>query len=141
MLANKHINQNDNRVLTVENPTPVTLDINGEKIEALLNDSSASKALLKKLPLEVTLDRGSSDYCGIFEELPFTKDEQQDGWFKGDISFDPNGNWFVIFFGGDNNRQGATEITLGQLADTAALDKVKDLGSEITVKIALKEAQ
>lgn len=139
MLKNEHINENDNRVLTVEDPTSVILDINGEEIEAVLNNSTASKALLEKLPLEITLGRGSSDYCGIFEELPFNDDERQDGWFKGDISFDPNGNWFVIFFGGDNNRPGATEVTLGQLADTAALDKVKSFGPEITVKITLKE--
>lgn len=139
MINNKPLNDQDNRVLNVNNPTPIMLEINGQKIKAFLNDSTASQALLKKLPVEVTLERGSSDYCGVFEELPFTADERQDGWFSGDISFDPNGNWFVLFIGGDNNRRGATEITLGQVAGQVELAKLRNLGSDINVKITLRD--
>lgn len=138
MLTNKRISETDNRVTTVENPTPITLTINDQTFSANLNDSSAAKDLISRLPLTVKLSGGTADYCGQFESLPYEASDVQNGWFTGDISFDPNGDWFVIFIGGDNTKEHLKEVTLGQIEHPDDVEKIAQLGSIIEVAIAKK---
>lgn len=135
-IENKKINKDDNRVLQVNEPTEIKLTVGNQNFKGYLNNSSTATALKSQLPISITLDRGSSDYCGIYQKLPYQNNDIQDGWFSGDISFDPNGNWLVLFMGGDNNRPGAKEVTLGQLADKETLDRISKLGKHIELTIS-----
>ncbi len=78
--------------------TKIQLHFGDTVISATLNDSTAAKEFLKRLPCTIHASRYDFDICGVLEKpLPRIKEEIVTGWHNGDISFD--GTYFTILFG------------------------------------------
>ncbi len=79
-------------------PARITLTVGDLVIPAVLNDNEAARDLLSRLPLAVTVSRGSVDFCGdIGQPLNYANDDFQEGFEYGDFMWMPDGNWFVFF--------------------------------------------
>ncbi|EEU30738.1 hypothetical protein HMPREF0501_00143 [Limosilactobacillus coleohominis 101-4-CHN] len=139
MIKNHHTSAIDNRIIAVEKPTAVNLIINGQTFPAVLNDSQAAQALIKKLPYTITVNQGMHDYCGIMDHLPYREDDVQSGWFDGDLAFDISGDWFALFLRGANNEDRYQEVNLGQLVNKEDIDKIAQLPLTVNITIELSE--
>lgn len=61
----------------------------------MLNDTTAAREFLRRLPCTIRTSRYDFDICGVMEPpLPRIKEEMVTGWRNGDISFD--GTYFTI---------------------------------------------
>jgi len=115
--------------------TPVTITIGSTVIHASLNDTVAGRALAKQLPYMVSGTRAQYDYCCVAKEsLPTDPAELQDGWTNGDILH--GGGWFSILFDGEKQSKSYTDLMIVGRIDEGYLDKVKKLGSSITLTMA-----
>ncbi|MDO5532351.1 cyclophilin-like fold protein [Sutterella sp.] len=96
--------------------TPVTVTVNGEKFPAEILGTPAGRALLERLPVELRLNRGSRDYCGDIEPIPFTPAEEGHGYRNGDLSYWTPGEDFVIFLEREETGDAVTGVVpLGRL--------------------------
>lgn len=78
--------------------TKINLHFKDIVIPATLNDSTAAREFLSRLPCVIHASRYDFDICGIMDRpLPRIKEELVTGWHNGDISFD--GTYFTILFG------------------------------------------
>ena len=120
----------------------IIFDFGDFQIQAMLNDSPTSKALLDILPIQ-----GSAQIWG--EEIYFSTDVDinEDEWAKetvelGDIAFWPPGKAVCLFFGptpisgsGEISPASSTNIRGKLLGD---LDILKSINSGTTIKVDLK---
>lgn len=96
--------------------TKIQLHFGDTVVPATLNDSTAAKEFLKRLPCTIHASRYDFDICGILEKpLPRLKEEMVTGWHNGDISFD--GTYFTILFGHEEE-----SASYGQYANLGAVD-------------------
>lgn len=115
--------------------TAVRLTVGTTVIRATLNDSETAKRLIARLPLKISMVRSSVDYCGTIASLQYANADLHRGWKNGDVVYIPNGNWFSIFFGGENDRA-PNFITVGRI-DKEDLSLVAKLEGSIEMTIAV----
>jgi len=116
--------------------TAVTLTVGSTVIRATLNNTAAAKHLKDRLPFKISLSRSEVDYCGtVAGSFKYASEDLHNGWRNGNIDYVPSGNWFAIFFGGENDSAPGF-ITMGQI-DKADLPIVSRLGGAIEVTVAL----
>jgi hypothetical protein len=118
----------------------ITLTVGDTVIPAILNDSTASKDLISRLPYTVRLNRYTHDYCGVMSEpLKYDEDDVHNGWMNGDLAFARDGNYFVMFYADEDiSQQYGHQITLGKV--NVPLSTITSLPrGSITVNIALAE--
>ena len=78
--------------------TKIEMHFGDKIIYGTLNESTAAKEFIKRLPCTISASRAEFDICGTMKKpLPWIKDELVTGWHNGDISFD--GTYFAILFG------------------------------------------
>ncbi len=77
--------------------TTVTVDINGEASEAVIDDTEAWRNFLAMLPLSVTLADSENDFCGPMPVLQYPADAVQHGYRNGELHYWVPGQDFVIF--------------------------------------------
>ena len=95
----------------------------GTKVTLHFGNTSAAKALLSKLPLHVNVSRYEFDLCGTMHPaLPYKEDEKLYGWLNGDINFVPDGNWFTILIGHEEESEAYGEqVNLGKVGKATRL--------------------
>lgn len=81
--------------------TTVTVDINGEISEAVIDDTQAGRNFLAMLPLSVTLSHSANDFCGSMPALSYPEDAVQNGYRNGELHYWVPGQDFVIFVTGE----------------------------------------
>ena len=78
--------------------TKIKIHFGNKVILGTLNESTAAKEFLKRLPCTISAMRYEFDVCGTMDNpLPRIKEELVTGWHNGDISYD--GTYFTILFG------------------------------------------
>ena len=120
--------------------TRIIITVGETTIPAILNDSTASKDLISRLPYSMRLNRYVHDYCGVMSEpLKYDESDVHNGWMNGDLAFARDGNYFVMFYA-DEEKSSVYEhqITLGKV--NVPLSTITSLpNGSITVNIALDE--
>ena len=120
-------------------PTPITIRIGAVELNAELNDSTSAKAVLERLPLEVSMSRWGEEYyggCGIAVE---PADDARDLMEVGEIALWPPGKALCIFFGptpasdGDEPRAASAVNPIGRL--TCDPTPLKGLGPSIRAEV------
>lgn len=121
----------------IANGTAITLTIGDKVIPATLNETKTAKDLISKLPYKISLNRYSHDYCGNpSETLTYDEKDVQFGWRNGEISYEKQTPYFVIFFGDEENSQiHGNQIIIGKV--DVDLDTIKGLGRQIDITIDL----
>lgn len=118
--------------------TPVVLTIGDLVIPAVMNNTVAAQDLLSRLPYRVTVNRGSIDFCGdIGEPLNYEDGDYQRGWEYGDFMWMPDGNWFVFFTDGMEERKDREWIVLGHMDEV--WEQTKEMQGSIEIEISLAE--
>lgn len=120
--------------------TVITLTVGETVLEGYLNDNRSARDLISRLPVTVSLNRGTHDYCGdITPALAYDESDVQNGWKNGDLAFWTAGNDFVIFHSDEENSSTTGDIVnIG--AVTSDLETVRSLGQHIDVTVALAGA-
>lgn len=120
--------------------TAITLTVGETVLEGYLNDNRSARDLISRLPVTVSLNRGTHDYCGdITPALAYDESDVQNGWKNGDLAFWTAGNDFVIFHSDEENSSATGDIVnIG--AVTSDLETVRSLGQHIDVTVALSGA-
>lgn len=92
--------------------------------------------MIARLPLTVSMTRGSADYYSVLREpLEFDDSELHSGWRNGDIGFD--GTYLTIFHSGEEaSEDNDHQITLGRIAD---LSQLAGLGGSIEAIFSLAQ--
>lgn len=118
--------------------TEVILEAEDKEISAVLNDSRASKELIKRFPYTIRLNRYEHDYCGVMDSpLPYNKEDLQNGWKNGDIAFAADGSYFAILYKDEEiSQQFGNLVTLGKIKDSPLV--METLDHEISLEIKLK---
>lgn len=132
---NPGISDEDSDGTTAER-TAITLTVGETILEGYLNDNRSARDLISRLPVTVSLNRGSHDYCGdISPALAYDEEDVQNGWKNGDLAFWTAGNDFVIFHSDEEN-----SFSIGNIVNigavTSDLETVRSLGQNIDVTIA-----
>lgn len=132
---NPGISDEDSDGTTAER-TAITLTVGETILEGYLNDNRSACDLISRLPVTVSLNRGSHDYCGdISPALAYDEEDVQNGWKNGDLAFWTAGNDFVIFHSDEEN-----SFSIGNIVNigavTSDLETVRSLGQNIDVTIA-----
>lgn len=112
---------------------PVKLKINGKTYEAAFYDYQSTQSLLKQLPLTVSLNRGSRDFCGGNIDISYKQADLVDRYEIGDLTYWIPGKNFVIFTNGDGKVAGKDLIPLGKLK--APVQEILKLGDSLEVVI------
>ena len=121
---------------SAEDSTKITLTIGNKVIPAILYNNTTSKALIERLPVTVSLNRGPVDYCGGISPINYEKEDLQAGYRTGDLAYWIPGKDFVIFTETEETSSGVPELVIiGQISSDIA--QIKALGSTIKVTIAL----
>jgi len=116
--------------------TKVTLTIGNKVVPAVLYNSTAAKNLMSRLPITVSLNKGSRDYCGGIDPLNYEKNEVQTGYRNGDLAYWIPGQDFVIFTEGEETSFEVPDvIILGHI--NVGVEGLKGLGHTVKVSIAL----
>lgn len=113
------------------------------ELTAELNDSDSSKALLKRLPLDLQMNRWGDEYygdCGVFvDEDSDARDEME----VGELAIWPPGSALCIFFGptpasvGDEPKAASAVNPIGRIS--SGLELLQSQGSSIRVRVELTE--
>lgn len=127
-----------NKTAEYKETTKVILTINNKDISAVLNDSPASKDLISRLPLTISLSEGSRDYCGgINPPLNYQNSDVHNGYKNGDLAFWVTGNDFVIFTKRDETANEVSGVvSLGRITDDIEVFNAMDSSFNVTIKLA-----
>lgn len=122
---------------TAMNETKITLTIGNEKIDAVLNDSSAAKEFQAMLPLTLSMTRmGEHEYYDALPQPLTHAEDLQTGYTVGDLAFWTPGDLFALYFDEPENEPKGLMI-LGQItSDLSVFDK---LGNPEEVRIELTD--
>lgn len=139
----QRVGPSDTRQTVVTSPTEIAIQLGEVVVTAYLTDTQAAKTLIANLPLTTMACTGINDACGQMTPLPYQASDLQGGWFNGDICYDPSGDWFSIYIGGENAKPHLREIFLGQLANANDIKLIKSQlnGDEIPLTISIKESE
>lgn len=110
---------------------PVKLKINGKVFEANFYDYQPTQDLLKQMPLTVSLNRGSKDFCGGSLNISYKETDLVDRYEIGDLTYWIPGKNFVIFTNGDGKVAGKDLVPLGKLK--APVQEILQLGDGLEV--------
>ena len=122
-----------------ESGTPITLTVNNTVIPAVLNETAAARDLVSRLPYTICLNRYATDFCGVMSDpLRYEQQDIQVGWLDGDLSFSPNGDYFVIFFGGqETSESGGDQCILGKVnAPLTVIQSLSDGAIDVRIDLA-----
>nr|WP_314466340.1 cyclophilin-like fold protein [uncultured Clostridium sp.] len=119
--------------------TNITLTIGDTVLNAQLNNTTAAKDLISRLPVTVSLNDSDNDFCGgISPALSYEESEVQYGYKNGDLAFWAAGDDFVIFVDDEElSSNTGNLVILGKIADE--LTAFDDINGTIDVTIALAE--
>ncbi len=96
--------------------TKIKMHFGDTVISGTLNDTTAAKEFLEKLPCVISASRYEFDICGIMPwKLSRIPEEMVTGWHNGDISYD--GTYFTILFGHEEE-----SAAFGQYANLGTVD-------------------
>lgn len=117
--------------------TAVTITVGDKTIPAVLNDTTTAKDLISRLPYTISLNRYSHDFCGNpTERLAYDEKDVQFGWRNGEISYEKETPYFVIFFGDeDNSSIHGNQVIIGKV--DVDMETLKGLGNsriDITIE-------
>ncbi|MGN0954989.1 cyclophilin-like fold protein [Dialister sp.] len=116
--------------------TPVKIHFGDTVIHGVLNDSETAKALIRKLPYTVHMDRYSHDFCGVTEKLPYREEEVHYGWLNGDIDYATDAPYFTILFKDeDSSEQYGHQVNIGVM--TSPIADIDSLHGSYDVTIEL----
>lgn len=118
--------------------TRIALTIEGKEYPAILYANVATRDLISRLPLTVSLNRGGRDYCGDISALKYDQTQVQNGYRNGQLAYWITGQDFVIFI--EREESGASVdgvVVLGELSTD--FQTLFTLGRSIQVHIALAE--
>ena len=119
---------------------PITLTIGDTVLEAYLNDSAPAKSLIAQLPLTVTLNESTNDFCGGSLDIDYSESDVTAGYRNGDIVFWPPASNFVIFVRGEEDSMGSDNLVkLGHI--TSPEEMLDTLSGQIEVTVALAEEE
>lgn len=120
--------------------TKIRLTVNGQALNAVLNDTRTSRELAEKLPYTVRLNRGEVDYCGGRLGLNYDESDVQDGWKNCDLSYWTPGENFVIFFDGEElDRTGShDQVIIGRVNEDVNVIRALPRGS---VEVLIEKAE
>lgn len=110
---------------------PVKLKINGKVFEDNFYDYQPTQNLLKQMPLTVSLNRGSKDFCGGSLNISYKETDLVDRYEIGDLTYWIPGKNFVIFTNGDGKVAGKDLVPLGKLK--APVQEILQLGDGFEV--------
>lgn len=124
----KNISAQETEAIT----TKIKVTVNGKIFDATLEDNESARALLKKLPLEVTMTElnGNEKYYRFNETFP-SNDERVGKISTGDLML-YDSSYIVIFY--KNFSTSYSYTRLGKILNTAELEKILG-GGNVTVKI------
>lgn len=139
----QRLGPSDTRQTMVTSPIEIAIQLGEVVVTAYLTDTQVAKTLIAHLPLTTMACTGINDACGQIMPLPYQASDVQGGWFNGDICYDPSGDWFSIYTGGENAKPHLREIFLGQLANANDIKLVNSQlnGDEIPLTLSLKEGE
>lgn len=138
MLITQNIKAEEITNMNNQNSTAVTITVGDKVIPATLNNTTTAKDLISRLPYSITLNKYSHDFCGNpTERLAYDEKDVQFGWKNGDISYEKQTPYFVIFFGDEDNSQAhGNQVIIGKV--NADMETIKSLGnSSINLTIDL----
>lgn len=117
--------------------TKVNLYFGNTVIPGILNETTAAKEFLKRLPCTIHASRYDFDICGIMDRpLPRIQGEMVTGWHNGDISFD--GTYFTILFGHEEESASyGLYANLGRI--TAPLSELETIHGSYDIRIERAE--
>ena len=96
-----------------------------------LNDTVAAQDFASKLPITVSVNKSSLDYCGMLQNGKIDESEMQYGWKNGDIGHARG--WFALF----HSDMGGTEyheMIIGHI-DSEYLDTLAGLDEAFNITI------
>lgn len=121
----------------IENGTMINLCFGETVIPALLNSTKTALAFADKLPATIRVNGTGVDFCGrIPFDLPYENEQVHNGWLNGDIDYNPEGGWFALLYGGEEESAAYDDqVTIGvidcPLGDVARLSGSFDLVVEL----------
>lgn len=124
------------RVLT--GGTKIRMHFGDTVITGMLNDSDTAQALIAKLPVTVSMNRYSHDFCGSASklDLPYQNDEVHYGWLNGDIDYAIDAPWFTVLFEDEDvSEQYGYQVNIGVM--TCPLSDISALNGSYDVLIEL----
>lgn len=89
--------------------------------------------MLKQLPLTVSLNRGSRDFCGGNLNINYKQADLVDRYEIGDLTYWVPGKNFVIFTNGDGRVAGKDLVPLGKIK--APVEEILKQGESLEVVI------
>lgn len=112
----------------------IDIQVNGRTVVGTLNDSAASRDLLARLPLTLTLsDHGSVEKTGpLPAELSLDGAPPRADPNPGDIGYYAPGNDVVLYYGDQGEFPGI--VILGSM-DQTGIDTVGSIDGDVTVTI------
>ncbi|MCH5267401.1 MAG: Ig-like domain-containing protein [Lachnospiraceae bacterium] len=121
----------------IKNGTKIKMHFGDTVIPAVLNDSVTAKALIKKLPYTIHVERYPEDFCGTMsDELPYKKKALHYGWLDGDIDYAVGTSYFTILHSGEeDSAEYGPRVNIGVI--TCKLKKIRSLKGDYDVLIEL----
>ncbi|MCH5269098.1 MAG: Ig-like domain-containing protein [Lachnospiraceae bacterium] len=121
----------------IKNGTKINMHFGNTVIPGVLNNSVTAKALIKKLPYTVHVERYSYDFCGIIpKKLPYKKNALHYGWLDGDIDYAISASYFTILHSGEkDSEEYGPRVNIGVI--TCKLAKIRSLKGDYDVLIEL----
>lgn len=116
--------------------TKIMLAVEGNEYPAILHANAAARDFISRLPLAVSLSRGSRDYCGGIAPLKYDPQQVQNGYRNGELAYWVPGEDFVIFM--EKEETGASVkgvVVLGELSGD--FQSLFDLGNSVEVRVRL----
>ena len=122
----------------LEGGTPIKLHFGDKVIPGRLNDSVTAQGFIAKLPLTVSMNRYSHDFCGRFDELPYAPEDVHFGWLNGDIDYATDAPWFTILFADEeNSEQYGYQVNIGVI--DCPLSEISSLQGSYEVYVELAQ--
>lgn len=112
----------------------IEITINGQSFQATLDDSAASRDLLRQLPQTIEMrDHGGVEKTGPLRS-PLSLDGQPEGADPdiGDVGYYAPGNDFVLYYGDQSSYPGI--VILGRLQGDAA-ERIAELEGAVSVTV------
>lgn len=131
----------DKATRVVTGGTKIKMTFGDKIIYGVLNDSETAKALIQKLeqgPIIQHESRYTHDFCGVTEDLPYSKEEEHYGWLNGDIDYATDAPYFTILFKDEEiSEQYGSQVNIGVI--TSNISEIDNLSGSYEVKIELDE--
>lgn len=118
----------------------IRLTFGGDAVYATLNDTETARAFAARLPQTISVGGTGIDFCGPMPfDLPYDDAQVHNGWTNGDVNYNPQGGWFAILYGGqeDSARYG-DQVVMGRIEGEDLL-RVQSLSGSYELLVELAE--